>query len=135
MHERPVRQRSLELATQYALQRVQFGKKLADIQVIRHKLADMATQLEAGRQLTYYTAWRFDQGEVPFKEASMAKLFAAQMAFHVTDEALQILGGYGYMMESPIQRYWRDVRLSRIGGGTDEIQKEIIAGELIRRGS
>lgn len=127
-------QRCLEMARDYAIQRVQFGKRLADIQVIRHKLADMATQLEAGRQLTYYTAWRFDQGEVPIKEASMAKLFCAQMAFHVTDEALQIHGGYGYMTEFPVQRYWRDVRLARIGGGTDEIQKEIIAQELISKG-
>jgi acyl-CoA dehydrogenase len=128
-------QRCIEMATEYASQRVQFGKKLADMQVTRHKLADMATQLEAARQLTYYAAWRFDQGEVPLKEASMAKLFTAQMAFDVADEALQIFGGYGYMMESPIQRYWRDMRLARIGGGTDEIQKEIIAGEIIPRGS
>ena len=93
----------------------------------------MATEIEAARNLVYYTAWKFDQGEVPLKEASMVKLFCAQMAFRVTDEALQIFGGYGYMMENPIQRYWRDIRLARIGGGTDEIQKEIIAAELLGR--
>lgn len=124
-------QMALELALKYAQERVQFGKPLAYFQVTRHRLADMATEIEAARHLTYYCAWLFQQGEYPVKEISMAKLFAAQMAGRVADAALQIHGGYGYMMEYPIQRYWRDIRLSRIGGGTDEIMKEIIANELL----
>jgi alkylation response protein AidB-like acyl-CoA dehydrogenase len=75
----------------------------------------------------------FQNGEYPVKEISMAKLFAAQVAGRVVDAALQIHGGYGYMMEYPIQRYWRDTRLGRIGGGTDEIMKEIIANEVLGR--
>jgi alkylation response protein AidB-like acyl-CoA dehydrogenase len=125
---------AFETALKYAQERVQFGRRLADFQVIRHKLADMATELEATRQLMYYCAWLFEHGEYPVKEISMVKLKAAQVAFKIVDEALQIHGGYGYMMESLIQRYWRDIRLVRIGGGTDEIMKEIIAGELIPPG-
>lgn len=124
-------QMALELALKYAQERVQFGKPLAHFQVTRHRLADMATEIEAARQLTYYCAWLFQNGEYPVKEISMAKLLAAQVGGRVADAALQIYGGYGYMMEYPIQRYWRDIRLSRIGGGTDEIMKEIIANELL----
>jgi alkylation response protein AidB-like acyl-CoA dehydrogenase len=124
-------QMALELALKYSQERVQFGKPLAHFQVTRHRLADMATEIEAARHLTYYCAWRFQSGEYPVKEISMAKLFAAQMANRVADAALQTHGGYGYMMEYPVQRYWRDIRLSRIGGGTDEIMKEIIANELL----
>lgn len=124
-------QMALELALKYAQERVQFGKPLAHFQVTRHRLADMATEIEAARQLTYYCAWLFQNGEYPVKEISMTKLLAAQVGGRVADAALQIYGGYGYMMEYPIQRYWRDIRLSRIGGGTDEIMKEIIANELL----
>jgi alkylation response protein AidB-like acyl-CoA dehydrogenase len=91
----------------------------------------MTTEIEAARHLVYYCAWQFQQGGYPVKEISMAKLFSAQMAARVADAALQIHGGYGYMMEYPVQRYWRDIRLSRIGGGTDEIMKEIIANEIL----
>ena len=124
-------QMAYELALQYSQERVQFGKSLAHFQVTRHRLADMATEIEAAKHLIYYCAWQFQQGEVPVKEISMAKLFAAQMSFRVADAALQIHGGYGYMMEYPVQRFWRDIRLSRIGGGTDEIMKEIIANEVL----
>jgi acyl-CoA dehydrogenase len=120
-----------ELALKYAGERVQFGRPLAHFQVTRHRLADMATEIEAARHLTYYCAWMFQKGEYPVREISMAKLFAAQMGSRVADAALQIYGGYGYMMEYPIQRFWRDIRLSRIGGGTDEIMKEIIADEIL----
>jgi acyl-CoA dehydrogenase len=120
-----------ELAAKYARERVQFGRPLAHFQVTRHRLADMATEIEAARHLTYYCAWMFQKGEYPVREISMAKLFAAQMGARVADAALQIYGGYGYMMEYPIQRFWRDIRLSRIGGGTDEIMKEIIADEIL----
>lgn len=123
-------QAAFEEALRYAQQRVQFGKSLSEFQVIRHYLAEMATNLEAARSLIYNVAWSFQEGEYPVKEISMAKLFAAKAAFRVVDLALQIYGGYGYMMEFPIQRYWRDIRLSRIGGGTDEIMREIIAKNL-----
>jgi len=124
-------QMAYELALKYAQERVQFGKPLAHFQVTRHRLADMATEIEAARHLIYYCAWMLQNGEYPVKEISMAKLFAAQMGVRVADAALQIHGGYGYMMEYPIQRFWRDIRLGRIGGGTDEIMKEIIANEVL----
>ena len=124
-------QMAYELALKYSQERVQFGKPLAHFQVTRHRLADMATEIEAAKHLIYYCAWQFQHGEVPVKEISMAKLFSAQMSARVADAALQIHGGYGYMMEYPVQRFWRDIRLSRIGGGTDEIMKEIIANEVL----
>jgi alkylation response protein AidB-like acyl-CoA dehydrogenase len=124
-------QMAYELALKYSRERVQFGKPLTHFQVTRHRLADMATEIEAAKHLIYYCAWQFQRGEVPSKEISMAKLFSAQMSARVADAALQIHGGYGYMMEYPVQRFWRDIRLSRIGGGTDEIMKEIIANEVL----
>ncbi len=124
---------AFELALKYSQERVQFGKPLSHFQVTRHRLADMATELEAARHLVYYCAWLFQNGEYPVKEISMAKLFTAQAANRVADAALQIHGGYGYMMEYPVQRYWRDIRLSRIGGGTDEVMKEVIANEILGR--
>lgn len=123
-----------ELAYKYATERVQFGRPIASFQVTRHRLAEMAAEIEAMRQFTYNVALQFQQGEYPVKEISMVKLLSAQMAFRVADQALQIHGGYGYMMEYPIQRYWRDIRLTRIGGGTDEIMKEIIADQLGLKG-
>lgn len=111
----------------YSRQRVQFGRPICNFQVIAHKLVDMATEIEAARQLVYATVWKVTHGEYPVKEISMCKLVAAQVACRVADAALQIHGGYGYMMEYPVQRSWRDARLNRIGGGTDEIMKEIIA--------
>ena len=91
----------------------------------------MYTEIEAARQLAYYGAWLYSQGKFALKVVSAAKLKGAQVACKVTDEALQIFGGYGYMNETPISQRWRDVRLSRIGGGTDEIQKEIIANQIM----
>lgn len=122
-----------EMALDYAAQRVQFGGPIANLQALRHKVADMATQLEAARQLTYHVAWLFDNGEYPVKEISMAKLYATEVAFQVADEAMQIHGGYGYMMDLPVQQYWRDIRVSRFMAGTSEIQKEIIASILLPR--
>ncbi len=123
-------ERSLEMAMQYASEREAFGRKIGKFQVIRHKLAQMATEIEAAKALVYATAWRWQNGEYPVKEISMAKLFAAEVAYRVADEALQIHGGAGYMMEYPIQRAWRDARLLRIGAGTDEIMREIIAKQM-----
>ena len=119
-------QRALDAAIAYAGQRTTFGKPISKHQVIRHKLAEMATEVEAARQLVYSAAWSVNAGEYPVREISMAKLLSGQVAWKVVDQALQIFGGYGYSMEIPIQRAWRDTRLIRIGGGTDEVMREII---------
>jgi alkylation response protein AidB-like acyl-CoA dehydrogenase len=123
-------QRSYELAANYAKERIAFGQPVTNFQVIRHKLADMAIEIEAARQLTYSAVRKYMAGGYPVKEITMAKIFAAQVANRVADEALQIHGGAGYMDEYEIGRIWRDTRLSRVGAGTDEIMKEIIAKEL-----
>jgi alkylation response protein AidB-like acyl-CoA dehydrogenase len=119
-------QRCFDKTLQYALEREAFGRPIGKFQAIRHKFADMATKIEAGRQMTYTTAWRFNNGEYPVREISMAKLFTAQMACEVTDECLQIHGGAGYMREYGIERAWRDMRLNRIGAGSDEIMLDVI---------
>ena len=124
---------ALDAAIQYAQERVQFGHPISEFQAIRHRIAELAAKLESERQFTYHLAWLYNEGEEPYKEASMAKLLAAQLGFEIADYALQVFGGYGYMMDSPIQRYWRDLRLFRITAGTDEIQKEIIAASIFPR--
>ncbi|HLI60318.1 MAG TPA: acyl-CoA dehydrogenase family protein [Solirubrobacteraceae bacterium] len=111
---------------EYALQRRAFGRPIGHFQVIRHKFAEMATALESARQLTYTTAWRFARGEYPVREITMAKLHAARVAVQVADECIQIHGGAGYMREVGIERCWRDLRLNRIGAGTDEIMLDVI---------
>src|SRR4051795_1207170 len=110
----------------YAQERKAFGREIGHFQVIRHKFAAMATKIEAARQLVYNTAWRFANGEYPVREISMAKLHSAQMCCEVADECLQIFGGAGYMREYKIERAWRDLRLNRIGAGTDEIMLDVI---------
>jgi alkylation response protein AidB-like acyl-CoA dehydrogenase len=119
-------QRAFDRTLAYALERRAFGRQIGHFQVIRHKFAAMATQIEASRQLVYTTAWRFANGEYPVREISMAKLHAAQMCCAVADECLQIHGGAGYMREYGIERAWRDLRLNRIGAGTDEIMLDVI---------
>jgi alkylation response protein AidB-like acyl-CoA dehydrogenase len=119
-------QKAFDKTLQYALERQAFGRSIGHFQVIRHKFAEMATKIEAARQLVYTTAWRFANGEYPVREISMAKLYAARVACEVTDECLQIHGGAGYMREYGIERAWRDMRLNRIGAGTDEIMLEVI---------
>jgi alkylation response protein AidB-like acyl-CoA dehydrogenase len=111
---------------QYASERQAFGRPIGKFQVIRHKFAEMATKIESSRQLTYTTAWRFANGEYPVREISMAKLYASRIACEVADECLQIHGGAGYMKEYGIERVWRDLRLNRIGAGTDEIMLDVI---------
>jgi alkylation response protein AidB-like acyl-CoA dehydrogenase len=118
------------MALNYAKTREAFHQPISHFQVIAHLLVEMKTQIEVCRELTYATAYRFSKGEVPSKEISMTKLAAAQMGYWVADRALQIFGGYGYMADYPIERAWRDSRLARIGGGTDEIMKEIIAKQI-----
>jgi len=126
-------QRLLELSLDYAKQRVQFGQPIADFQAIRFMLADMATQIYAGRQMLYHAAWLRDQkGTAVIKEASMVKLFCTEMAGRVADVAVQIHGGMGYMKDFPVERYYRDLRLTRIYEGTSEIQRLVISRELLR---
>ncbi len=121
----------LEDATAYAKQRVQFGKPIASFQAIRFKLAEMAAEIEAARQLNYFVCDQIDQGRRCDKESSMAKWFASEMSERVTSEALQIHGGYGYTTDLPVERYWRDARLTKIFEGTSEIQLRIISDRLI----
>ncbi len=123
-------QAALAEAVRYAGERSQFGKPINRFQAIGHKLAEMATELEAADHLVYYAAWRRDAGKPYHKEAAMAKLFASEAAATVCDKAARVLASYGYAMEYPVQRYLRDVRFTLIGGGTSEILKMIIAKEV-----
>src|SRR5215207_2069111 len=111
---------------QYAQERTAFGRPISKFQVTRHKFAEMATKIETARQLVYTTAWRFANGEYPVREISMAKLYASRIAVEVADECIQIHGGAGYMKEYNVERVWRDLRLNRIGAGTDEVMLEVI---------
>src|SRR6266550_1621205 len=111
---------------QYAQERTAFGRPISKFQVTRHKFAEMATKIETARQMVYSTAWRIQNGDYPVREISIAKLYASRIAFEVADECLQLHGGNGYMKEYGIERAWRDVRLNRIGAGTDEIMLEVI---------
>jgi alkylation response protein AidB-like acyl-CoA dehydrogenase len=120
-----------EAALSYAQQRVQFGQPIAKFQAIRHKLADMATQIEAARQLGYMVARKMDAGLRVDLEAGMVKLFASEMAHRVCHEAVQIHGGSGFAIETPVNRFWRDSGLCTIGEGTSEIQREVIARRLL----
>ncbi len=119
-------QRCFDQTLQYAKERQAFGRPIGRFQVIRHKFAEMATKIESARQMTYVTAWRFANGEYPVREISMVKLHAARVAVEVADECIQIHGGAGYMKEYGIERAWRDLRLNRIGAGTDEIMLDVI---------
>jgi butyryl-CoA dehydrogenase len=123
----------LEDALSYAQKRVAFGQPIGEFQAIRFKLAEMATEIEAARQLMYFVATEVDSKRRCDKEASMAKLFASEMAERVTSQALQIHGGYGYTKDFPLERYWRDARLTKIFEGTSEIQLRIISDRLLPR--
>jgi acyl-CoA dehydrogenase len=122
--------RALEDTMAYVKQRQAFGGPLSDKQVVRHRIADLATVVEAARWLTYAACVRFANGEEVVREISMVKLFTAEMAQRVAYECVQLHGGYGYMREYPIERFFRDMRLMTIGGGTSEIMKDIIAKQL-----
>ncbi|MDD3643298.1 MAG: acyl-CoA dehydrogenase family protein [Candidatus Krumholzibacteria bacterium] len=123
---------AFDRALDYALQREQFGRPLAKFQITQHKLADMATAIEYARLLTYKAAWNFDQCRIDPKLTSMAKYVAARTAVSVADEAIQILGGYGYMTDYEVERFYRDAKIAEIYEGTKEIQKNTIAGQLIK---
>jgi alkylation response protein AidB-like acyl-CoA dehydrogenase len=121
---------ALEAGAQYARERVQFGRPIAKFQAISHKLADMVTELEAARWLVYRSAWLIDQGNPDMKAASMAKLFASEMANRLADESTRIFASYGFAMEYDVQRYFRDARLLLLGGGTSEILRTIISRQM-----
>lgn len=124
---------AFEQAIKYAQQREAFGKPIAEHQAIQLKLADMATQIEAARLLTYQAAEKKDRGERCDVEAGMAKLFASETCLEVATEAMRILGGYGYTKEFPVERFYRDAPLMIIGEGTNEIQRLVIARQLLQR--
>lgn len=126
-----IAQAAVRAARDYALEREQFGRRIADFQAISFMLADMATQLEAARWLVYRAAWLKDRGLPHTTEAAMAKLFASEAAERICHKAIQIHGGYGYTTEYPVERYYRDVRLTEIGEGTSEIQRLVIARRLL----
>jgi acyl-CoA dehydrogenase len=118
---------SLELTIQYLHERETFGRPIAKYQAIRHKIAEMATEVDIAREFVYSTCWKFMQGEVMVKECSMAKLFSSELAKRVADGCLQFFGGFGYIEDYPICRIYRDARVGTIAGGTSEIMKEIIS--------
>jgi alkylation response protein AidB-like acyl-CoA dehydrogenase len=122
-------QAAYDLTVKYARERVQFGKPIITFQATRFKLAEMAMNIDIMRSYTYRVAWMYDQGKNVRKESSMVKLFTAETLQKILSDSMQIHGGYGYMMEFPIQRYWRDGRLFTITEGTSEIQRLIIARE------
>ncbi|MWV39349.1 acyl-CoA dehydrogenase family protein [Natrialba sp. INN-245] len=121
-------------ALEYAQDREQFGQSISEFQAIQHKLAEMATNTEAARNLTYKAAWNVDQGEDITKLASMAKEYASRIAVDVADEAVQIHGGAGYVNDFPVERFYRDAKITQIYEGTSEIQKNIIAREMLGKG-
>jgi alkylation response protein AidB-like acyl-CoA dehydrogenase len=122
----PTAQDVFERTLGYAKERVAFGRPIGSFQANRHKFAEMATKIETARQLVYTTAWRFQNGEYPVREIAMAKLHSARIAVEVADDCIQIHGGAGYMLEYGIEHAWRDLRLNRIGAGTDEVMLEVI---------
>ncbi|HYL61619.1 MAG TPA: acyl-CoA dehydrogenase [Candidatus Methylomirabilis sp.] len=125
-------QGALDAAVKYAKQRKQFGQAISEFQAIQFKLADMATEVEAARLLVYRAAWLADQKDVRYtRESSMAKLFASEVAVKVANECVQVHGGYGFIKDYPAEKYYRDVKLCTIGEGTSEIQRLVIARQLL----
>ncbi len=124
-------QGAFDRALDYVKGREQFGKKIAQFQATQHKLADMATKIELARLITYKAAWNFDQGRINPELTSMAKWYAARTAVEVADEAIQLLGGYGYVAEFEVERFYRDAKICEIYEGTREIQKNTIASSII----
>jgi alkylation response protein AidB-like acyl-CoA dehydrogenase len=127
-----IAQGAFEAALKYSKHRKQFGRFISEFQSIQHKLTDMATGIEAARLLTYCAGVRKDAGKRVTRESAMAKLFASEMAVRVADEAVQIHGGYGFIKDYPVEKFYRDVKLCTIGEGTSEIQRLIIARQLLK---
>jgi alkylation response protein AidB-like acyl-CoA dehydrogenase len=125
-------QGAYEAALQYAKERQQFGKPISQFQAISFKLAEMATEIEAAKLLTYYAAERKDQGQSVTTEAAMAKYYASEVAVKVANEAVQVFGGYGYIKDFPVEKFYRDAKLCTIGEGTSEIQKLVIARNILK---
>ncbi len=126
-----IAQGAYEAALRYSKQRKQFGRFISEFQAIQHKLADMATDIDASRLLTQRAAWMKDRGQNVNKESAMAKLFASETAVRVADEAVQVHGGYGFLKDYPVEKFYRDVKLCTIGEGTSEIQRLVIARQLL----
>jgi alkylation response protein AidB-like acyl-CoA dehydrogenase len=126
-----IAQAAYEVARTYALEREQFGKRIAEFQAIQHKLANMSMELDAARLLIYRAAWLKQEGRPHTEEGAKAKLFASEMARRQTAEAIQVLGGYGYTKEFPVERYYRDAKITEIYEGTSEIQRLVIAREIL----
>jgi alkylation response protein AidB-like acyl-CoA dehydrogenase len=126
-----IAQAAYDFARGYALERRQFGKRIADFQAIQHKLADMSMEIDAARLLVYRAAWLKQQAKPHSEEGAKAKLFASEMARRQTAEAIQILGGYGYTKEFPVERYYRDAKITEIYEGTSEIQRLVIARSIL----
>ena len=127
-----IAQGAYEAALRYSKQRKQFGRPISEFQAIQHKLSDMATNIDAARLLTYRSGWMKDNNRRVTKESAMAKLFASEMAVRVCDDALQIHGGYGFIKDYPVEKFYRDVKLCTIGKGTSEIQRLVIARQLLK---
>ena len=125
-------QRAFEIAAKYSLERKQFGQELGKFQAIQFKLADMQSKLQAARWLTYHAAWKKDQGQTVIKEAAIAKMYASEAGTEISHAAIQILGGYGYTHEYNVERIYRDVRLCEIFEGTNEVQRIVIAREVLK---
>ena len=130
-----IAQGAFESAVRYAQERTQFGKPISELQAIQFKLADMATQIDAARLLTLRAAAIKDQGKRVTKYSAMAKLYASEVAVKVSEEAIQIHGGYGYTKDYPAEKYWRDSKLCTIGEGTSEIQRIVIAKQVLKEAS
>ena len=126
-------QGAYERSLRYSKERSAFGKKIHQFQPVGFKLADMATQIEAAKLLTFHAAWKKDQGLDIVKEAAMAKLFASEVAMKTTTDAIQIHGGYGYVKDYDVERYFRDAKVLEIGEGTSEIQRLIISREILKK--
>jgi alkylation response protein AidB-like acyl-CoA dehydrogenase len=126
-----IAQAAYDVAREYALERHAFGQRIANFQAIQHKLADMSTEIDAARLLTYRAAWLKHQGRRHTEEGAKAKLFASETARRQTAEAIQILGGYGYTKEFPVERYYRDAKITEIYEGTSEIQRLVIARSIL----
>ncbi len=125
-------QGAYEIALRYSKQRKQFGRPISEFQAIQFKLADMACSIDAARLMTYRAGWMKDHGDRVTKEAAMAKLYASEIAVHVCDEAVQVLGGYGFIKDYGVEKFYRDVKLCTIGEGTSEIQRLVIARQLLK---
>jgi alkylation response protein AidB-like acyl-CoA dehydrogenase len=126
-----IAQAGYDFARTYSLERRQFGKRIAEFQAIQHKLADMSTEIDAARLLVYRAAWLKQRGRPHAEEGAKAKLYASEMARRQTAEAIQILGGYGYTKEFPVERYYRDAKITEIYEGTSEIQRLVIARSIL----